>query len=372
MAIQEYVSGEELKKLIDDKIVNASSLKHVLKIKGIIPVCLSPDTLSELMYRIIFGSETMTRIHQVMNFDQNNLKSTIAIINPKIVQDGLDFLTALSDEFIKLQRIPSSNYRLNSISKGENGLTLQYCYDKPQKGRLKLADTKEVKLDIKITSLSDGQYKVNIRHEGMSESKQFISLLSDMVQPPHDNQVFSIRRITLASLLKKHKVDFFDNFGSFKHKEWLLVDITNVTVNKSESSIDEDDDGDSVTEITENEPTGRLTGISSAILTGAGLRNNDFVKECMSQNFIFSSMRYKWRHRTQPTTLEIDVTFKHTDLKINITKTLKTEDDGKDYTTPLPFSEQDEYIDYFQNTAYTIYLKLIESQKVEFSRQRKK
>ena len=30
---------------------------------------------------------------------------------------------------------------------------------------MRLADTKEVTLDVRITPLSDGKYKVNIRHE---------------------------------------------------------------------------------------------------------------------------------------------------------------------------------------------------------------
>ena len=249
-------------------------------------------------------------------------------------------------------------------------MTLQYCYNKQQKGRVKLADTKEVTLDVKFTLLPDGQYKVNIRHEGMSESKQFISLLGDMVTPTPDDKIFSVRRITLDSLQKAHKVDFFDSFGSYQHDDWSLIDITNITVNKNESSVNEDNEDEIDAEIGENGPSGKLTGISSAILTGGGLRNNDFVKECMVQNFIFSSMRYKWRHKTLPTTIEIDVTFKQTDLKINITKTYKTEDDGRDYITPLPTDEQDEYIDFFQNVAYTVYSELLETQKAELAKLR--
>lgn len=362
MAIQEYVSGEELKKLVDDKLINANSVKHVMKKHGILPVCTSPNSLSDLIYTTFLGSGVMTELQQVMNFEQNNLKSTMVVINPKSTPDGIDFLTGLSDEFVRLQRIPASPYRLKNISKGDDGLVLQYCYDKPKKGRIKMADIREVTLDVKVTSLSDGQYKVNIRHEGMSESKQFVSLLEDMVKPSSEEPLFGLRRITLSSLQKAHKVDFFDNFGSYSHRDWQLVDITNVTVNKNESVIDEENT-DTMTELGENEPTGRLTGISTAILTGGGLRNNDFVKECMSQSFIFSSMRYKLQHKSLPISIEIDVTFKQTDLKVNIKKTWKTEDDGKNYVAPLSPSEQDEYIDYFQNVAYKVYSDLLKKQK---------
>lgn len=365
MAIQEYVHGENLKKLIDDKLVNASSVKYVLKQKGIMPICTSVSGLSELIYRILFGSNTMTQVHNVMNFEQNNLKSTMVVINPKLINSEDDFLTDLSDEFIKMQRIPNTKYKLKNICKDSSILTLQYSFEKPQKGRVSLAESRTVTLDISITPITNQQYKVSIRHDGASESKQFVSLLSDMVKVEPAEQVFSIKRITLSSLLKGHKVDLFDQFGAYKHKTWSIIDITNVTVNKNEYTIDEDTDDSSIQELNENEPTGKLTGISSAILTGGGLRNNDFVKECMTQGFIFSSMRYKLSHKSLPITIEIDVNFKQTDLKINITKTYRTEDDGKDHITPLPPDEQSEFIDYFQNVAYEVYSNLLDKQRHE-------
>ena len=48
MAIQEYVSGEEFKKLIDDKIINANSVKYIIKKRGIFPVCTSPVSYTHL------------------------------------------------------------------------------------------------------------------------------------------------------------------------------------------------------------------------------------------------------------------------------------------------------------------------------------
>lgn len=365
MAIRDYVPGVEFKKLVDDKIINSNSVKHIIKKRGIFPVCTSPTALSDLVHTIFFGSGMMTEVHQAMNFEQHNIKSTVVVITPKITGTDIDFVTELSDEFVKLQRLPSSPYELKNICKTDDALSLKYCYEKQQRGRLRLADTKEVTLDVKITRLSDGKYKVNIRHEGISESKQFVSFLEDMVRSSEDEQIFNIKRITLNSLQKANKVDFFNNFGTFHHKDWRLVDITNVTLNKNEFVIDNEDD-EPMTELSENEPTGKLTGISSAVLTGGGLSNNDFVKECMQQNFIFSSMRYKFQHTSMPIIVEIDITFKQTDLKINLTRTWRTEDDGKNYITPLPSNEQDEYIDYFQNIAYSVYSNLLSKQREEF------
>lgn len=368
MAIQEYVHGEDFKKLIDDKLVNANSVKYVLKKKGIMPICTGSEKLSDLVYYLFFGSCVMTQIHDVMNFEQSNQKSTMVVIQPveSIAASDDDFIVNLTDEFVKLQRIPNTPYKLKNLRMDNGNLYMQYCFDKLQKGRISMASTRSVNLDVSITAIADKQYKVNIRHEGMSESKQFISLLDNMVKVKPEDKVFSMKRITLQSLHKNNKVDLFDLFGSYDHTEWRLIDITNVTVNKNERVITEDEPDDLVDEeITENEPTGKLTGISSAILTGDGLRNNEFVKDCMLQGFIFSSMRYKFQHKNQPTIVEIEMNFKQSDLKIIITKTYKTEDDGKDYLTPLPYHEQSDIIDYFQNVAYKNYSSLIYKQKQE-------
>jgi hypothetical protein len=306
-----------------------------------------------------------------MNFEQNNLKSTVVIISPKSEQSKEDFLTSIADEFVNKGRSSNTKYTLKNIARNQTSVTLQYIYKKPQKGRIKIAETRTVTLDVTISPLEDDsqKYKVSIRHEGMSESKQFVTLLDEMIQEDSEQAVFGLKRITLASLLKAHKVDFFDDFGVYTHKEWKLTDIINVTVNKDEKSIDDENDVTTSGEIDASEPSGRLSGISSAILKGDGLRNNDFVKECMSQGFIFSSMSYKFSHKTLPITIVIDVNFKQTDLKINIVKTYQLEDDGIERLAPLPSSDQSLYIDYFQNVAYAVYSNLIEKQKDELVKQ---
>ena len=274
MAVQSFVKGDDLKKLITDKLINVQSVKYVLRQKGILPVCINSEDLSALIHYHFFGSETMTQMQEVMNFEQNNLKSTVVIISPKSEQTKEEFLTSIADEFVDKGRNSNSKYTFKNIVRNESGVTLQYIYKKPQKGRIKIAETRTITLDVNISPLkNDSQkYKVNIRHEGMSESKQFVIVLNEMIQKDSEQEVFGIKRITLSSLLKAHKVDFFDDFGAYTHEEWKLTDIINVTVNKDEGSIDDEDDEVTSGEIDAAEPIGRLSGISSAILKGDGLK----------------------------------------------------------------------------------------------------
>lgn len=171
-----------------------------------------------------------------------------------------------------------------------------------------------------------------------------------------------MHRITLDKLTKSNCVDFFDEFGKKKFKDWKVIDITNVTVNH-DNTLDEENAESIELGNNDNAPTGRLTGISSAILSGGGLRNNQFVKECMSQGFVFSSMRFKLSNTREASTIEIEVNFKQSDLKINIIKTYIAEDDGKDHIVPFPHDKQSEIISYFQMEAYQIYEGLRKKQR---------
>ena len=367
MAVQEFVKGDDLKKLIIDKLISAQNVKHVLQQKGILPVCFNPEDLSNLINYHLFSSQTMTYLQEVMNFDQNNLKSTVLILSPQKEFPKQDFLSAIADEFVNKSRKLNNDNSIKNIIQNESSVTLQYTHQKIQKGRIKIAEKRKVTLDVTISPLDQDskEYKINIRHEGISDSKLFVSLLDEMFQENREQSIFRLKRITLASLTSTHKVDFFDKFGTQAAKDqWNLIDIINVTVNKDEKCIDDSESEVISNEISTSDSTDRLSGISTAILKGDGLRNNEFVKECMAKGFIFSSMCYKFMNTKDPITIVVEVNFKQIDLKINIIKTYRNED-NKEVLFQLPPDDQNFYINYFQNVAYTVYSKLIEKQKTE-------
>lgn len=151
MAVQSFVKGDDLKKLIDDKLINAQSVKYVLRQKGILPVCTNSEALSDLIHHHFFGSATMTQMQEVMNFEQNNLKSTVVIISPKSEQSKEDFLTSIADEFVNKGRSSNTKYTLKNIARNQTSVTLQYIYKKPQKGRIKIViDVNFKQTDLKI------------------------------------------------------------------------------------------------------------------------------------------------------------------------------------------------------------------------------
>lgn len=80
----------------------------------------------------------MTQMQEVMNFEQNNLKSTVVIISPKSEQSKEDFLTSIADEFVNKGRSSNTKYTLKNIARNQTSVTLQYIYKNPKEAVLKL------------------------------------------------------------------------------------------------------------------------------------------------------------------------------------------------------------------------------------------
>lgn len=355
MTIKNYLACKDFRKIIEDKIVNACNIKFLLRKRGILPVCISSSDLAQQTYRIFWGHEFASKIVDYIDAEQNNLKSTVLIIKPKETIENVDYIQEIVNEFINKKNISQTQYKIAYVTKrnDNSGVDLKYSYNKTIKGKMSVLENKEINLDISISPIND-KFKVNIKHEGMSDSKNFVNFIDKMMNNPDSTSVFKLSRIRLESLNAENKVNFFDKFGNYKHNDWFTRDITSVSLTRN---IDDNDDN-----LDNQLDTNTLAGISSAVLNGAGLRKVSFVEDCMSKGFFFQSMRFRLEHKNLPLTLEIDVSFKQTDLKIIINKAMLTDDDGKNIKTILARNEQIGYIDYFQDIAYELYSNLIKEQ----------
>lgn len=356
MAIEKYVTCEEFKKIIDEKIISATAVRQVLQKRGILPIYTSTTDLSKLVYRIFYGSEFIISLNELLNLEQNNLKSTVVMIKPKDSDSKVDFMQEINDEFQAAKKIPNTPYTIKEIIKNNdsNEITLNYSYKKQTKGKISLLSYKDVDLNVSITPIDD-KYKVSIVHEGMSESSHFVNFLDKMMNSPQANSSFSLVRIRLDGLTSDKKVDFFDKFSSYNFEDWTLSDITSVSLNRNQNGGEDSDETSA--------DRAELQGITSAILNGAGLRKVDFVQECMNKGFFFQSMRYKLENKSEPIAIEIDISFKQADLKVIVHKTYACDENSKYQTHMLSHSKQKSYINSFQNIAYEIYNSLIQAQK---------
>lgn len=364
MSIEKFIPNKELAELVSDRIIKGNDLREVLRDKGIFLVATSAQDLATLVTPYFFGASLTSKLQERLVCDQNNLKSTVLILNDPS-PDSPDFLARLSDRFSKLSRTSKQNTCSTSCELLNDLLSIEHVYEKRQKGRISLIETKKVSLKINITPIQKGKYKASILHEASSESKNFIDLLERLMnEDSNDDKTFSISRITLDKLTNNHKIDLFDHFGNCQFDEWTLDSITNVSVGYLPSEILAlDTNNAEEEEICHPDTQGHLSGISSAVLTGRRLRENDFVQSCTKDGFVFNSMRFRFEHKNDPIIIEIDISFKQTDLKIMISKSYRREDDDRDYLYSMPKDQQIEYLNIFQDRFYAIYKSLIDLQR---------
>lgn len=357
MKIQSFVDGKDLKRCIEEKVINANSLKYILKCHGIVPICCNVNDLASLVYPLLLGSEILTNVSKAINSEQNALKSALAILKDK--KDTVGSLLELQDMLSTEERLRSdSKYKVSKVKMQDDVLTFNLSYKKTQKGRSELVHDKTILLDVEVKKLEGKDYKLNIRHDTSAEPGLVVNLLEEILRKDGESAPFEVKRITLDRLVDKNKIGFFDSFGKYGFEDYYVTDIVKVSLNNKASN---KDDGDEIT--TTNDSNGRLTGISKAILSGGSLITNSFVKECIDQGFYFSSMNYRLASKNNPKTIEVEIKFQRSDFKINLVKAWETDTQDKDNIVVLPRDEQEALIDYFQNVCYEIYMEIIKKQK---------
>ena len=87
MAIQQFVSSEDLKKLVDDKIISTNNIKHILKklfvkneykkASDAVSGALLYPVQSEYFFRIYFAVERMQEKKCGMNFSGGSQFSSL-------------------------------------------------------------------------------------------------------------------------------------------------------------------------------------------------------------------------------------------------------------------------------------------------------
>lgn len=356
MKIQSFVDGKDLKRCIEDKVINANSLKYILKCHGIMPLCCNVNDLARLVYPLLLGSEILTNINKTMNSEQNALKSALTILKDK--KDTVGSLLELQEMLSAEERLGSDyKQKLSKVRMQSDVLVFNVSYIKTQKGRSEFVHNKEMQLDVEVKKLKDKDYKLNIRHEGSAESSIVVKLIENLLCKDGDAAPFEVKRITLDRLSDSNKIKFFDSFGKYNFEDYYVSNIVKVNLN---NKTNDKEDGDEIN--SNNDANGRLTGISRAILSGGSLITNSFVKECIGKGFYFSSMNYRLTSKNDPRIIEIEIKFQRSDLKINLIKVWETDTQDRDSSVVLPRAEQETLIDYFQNVCYEVYMDIIKKQ----------
>lgn len=368
--INEFTSNSEFKRVVEEQQIKGNRLKHFLKRKGIILLNNKAKDLAQASYTIFLGSEDLTELQELMQVESNYQKSTMLVLTPVDEVDEeeeTNIVDTLLDEVNRYKTIAQGKYVIDSVNrKDDNNLHITFTYEKKVSGKMKFISTKKKTVNVHVESISESKdVKIDIRQTDSGDSKEFISFLESLKgkSTEENEDIFNIKHITLDNLEKNNKIEFFDLVSKKTLDEWRLVNITGISVKKNTDSEENLEVVADETEMSDDTKT-TLVGITSAVLKGNGLRTNEFVQTCINEGFIITAMKFKYNHKSESKSIVVEINFSNSDIRIDIDKTY-LEEEGREYITPLSFSEQDETIKLFQNIAYIVYNELLEKQREE-------
>ncbi len=339
--INEFTSNSEFKRVVEEQQIKGTRLKHFFKRKGILLLNNKSRDLAQASYTLFLGSEDLTELQELIQTENNYQKSTMVVLTPTQNEEGeTNIVDTLLDEINRYQTISQGKYSIDNINKvDEDNLHITFTYEKKISGKIKFISTKKKTINVHVENVNNSnEVKIDIRQIDSGDSKEFISFLETLKEKSteEDDDIFNIKHITLDSLERNNKIEFFDLISKKTLQDWRLVNVTGISVKKNSDS--EED-----LEASDEKGMTTLVGITSAVLKGNGLRTNEFVQTCISEGFIITAMKFKYNHKVESKSIVVEINFSNSDIRIDIDKTY-LEEEGREYLNPLSFNEQDETI----------------------------
>lgn len=356
MAISKYVDNKELKRIVEEGNLKPYKVKYATKKQGIIFASTAPGVIAQQLYPILWGCHDISEFKDSIDDAGNYIKSSLIEFNSKSDEDILESLEAsfLSSNYLGKQ------YSFGSLTKiNKTQLSMRLKYPKARVGKNELMSTQNRYIDIYITKVKNDRAVFDIRQASTTEMKEINKFIKEVVQ---SNSDLYIRHINLDNLTKENKLKFFDSFNLHKFNDWKFITVTKIEL-KKDTYIDDDDEISLGDDDGLGDTTGNLNGITSAIVNGTSLRTNSFIQDCLKNQFSIATMGYKFESKSEFTKVIIEINFKHSDVKIDISKTYEYDEiEETERVHPLLYDTQEDIIKVFQNAAYNIYTEIVESE----------
>lgn len=358
--IDTYVDCNEYKRLIEEQKIKPAALKAFFKSNGIFLTSSNSKALAESMYTIFLGVRDLSEFQELLYGVNNYEKSLIFEVatSDDIEEDILDVvLQGLNTH--RSRKV--GDYSIGRpIKFGDDSIFLEMTYYKKTSGKNKIFEREPRTMRVFIRKDTEHKAIVDIRQQSTYDASRAIEFFERIKQIDDEGDLFVLKHLNFGFLSKENRIKFFDKLIENKFNQWSLKTVTGLTVKKYEldSDINEEENEEEIIE----DDSGRLAGISQAILNGQGLRNNEFVQGCLNEGFYISSIKLRYYHLTEATEFIVGISFKGMDLKVDMCRSYVLEDE-KPVHHPFLKDEQDVIVKEFQDITKNIYEQIVSEQK---------
>lgn len=295
-----YPTPSDLESVVNDYL-HRGNLMNFLHRRGLFYFHVKHDQLAKQLSRLLLEYSSLNELRRMAH---NQTSKSILTGFSLTSNESFDF-DAIYNEVRNNGMSLGNDYQFKSIVKiptttNEVKYTGSIKYKSKKAGKIQFIKEEEHDITFVATKSNDKSWLIEVDGNKSGDGKEVQKVIRKIVKGKNIN----VSALTLDKLEGKKPTIFFDELAKRgMGDEWTIVDITRITIRRP--NIDEDDEDDESQVEGEN-----LAGIKQAILDGKGLRENKFVKDSEAQGYIFSSMSYRFRNKSNNQQIYIHAEFK--------------------------------------------------------------
>lgn len=310
MVMEEYPSDTDYRIFVEKEYGRDRGQEFLRDNKNFLVHTHTKSNVANIARRLLFGLEETEKLKEGILAKKNPEKSTALIFESEASEEELeaDLSRAQSDEE---EFDESKELSVSDTTHTEEGIEveLEYIHRQESQRNLMNANEKETSILIEETGEED-IWRVSQDYRMYDE----FNAIKDFFEGWRKKRLASgedsinMGDILLERLSLEERVDFFNDILTSNPGNWRFDDAIKMGIRQGEDdAIEEmfDDEDEFEDEIDEN-----LRGITSAALSGEGLRTNGFVQKCIDNGYYFESGKLLFKNTDVAEEVEILIEFK--------------------------------------------------------------
>lgn len=332
-------------------------VRSFFRARGILLLSQRRENLGISGSGFFLGHGDLVELRQLMDDEKNYRKAGLLFVpSPERMDEIINVLAQRSDEVAA-----GSQVSVRRTNGGQAIIDVTYTKRKP--GMNALLDQQTHKVSFMVER-QDDRVAINVSHQERGEFKVVERILESTIAVVrgHDTDPnLTLQQVKLTSLTLEERIELFDRFFGHEYDEWRLNEVLKVSLKKDNV----DDDDESILDengAPEEATPGQLSGLTNAVLEGTGLRENDFVKQCLANSFYFSGAKLRLKHRREAKVVDLELSFRSGFAEVSIAQSGLLEDDRPQWS-PFPKDDQDKINHHFHRLLGDIYRNILSERR---------
>ena len=356
MTMEEYPSDTDFRVFVEEKFGRDQTQDFLRSNKNFLVHANSTEDIANITRRILFGYDEAEHLKKGLLEQEQEQKATAFTFK---TDDGLEDLESELSRASSNENVfnDNKNIKISDVSQTDGGFEVDLEYVYWRQARRNLMDSQDKKTSISVEQTGEENVvKVTQDYRKYDELGAVQDFFDgwNRYRMENGNDPLEKGKIVLERLRIEDRVDFFDDILSENPGNWRFDQAIKLGLRQGDTSDEMFEETDDVEERLDEE----LRGITNAVLTGEGLRGNDFVQQCISNGYYFNSGMLRFVNTDVAEQVEIAIEFKQeprSSFDISIEQEYETVDEGEREPTTFDDIRRKEIRNTFRDLIIELY-----------------